>query len=179
MENGKLRMGNGNDEWDAETLLETLPRTWAETEDYSDDLTMDPEQDIAGPLVIGISLTRNQFKKADDSLASDETANSENLPDDVANEELDKQQRVVVIGDSDFVSDNYIGQSGNMDFAMNVINWLTREDNFIVIPNKTNGFQYFELSKTMQIIIGFGFLLVIPLGLLLTGLIIWMRRRKR
>ena len=62
---------------------------------------------------------------------------------------------------------------------MNVINWLTREDNFIVIPNKTNGFQYFELSKTMQIIIGFGFLLVIPLGLLLTGLIIWMRRRKR
>ena len=165
-----------NEEWDAETLLETLPRTWSETEEVSEDMTLDPTQDIPGPLVIGLSLTRNQT-------IEDDIDNEQTEPDDFSDIEKDdtsseSKQRIVIIGDSDFSSDAYIGQAGNLDFSMSIINWLVKDDSFISIPNKTNTDVSLELSKYEQIFIGFSFLLVIPLSLLLTGLFIWYRRRK-
>lgn len=162
----------GDDTWDASTLLETLPRTWAESEEITADVSLDPSQDIPGPLVIGLSLSRSTDDK-DDELDLDTLAPAGNEE----NEQMLNEQRVIVIGDSDFSSDAYIGQAGNLDFAMNLINWLTKSDAFISIPNKTSIDHSLNLSKTKQMIIGFGFLLVIPLSLLLIGLFIWFRRK--
>jgi len=169
----------GSEDWDAETLLETLPRTWSETDEISVDMTLDPGQDIPGPLVIGVSLNRQNQPEKD--INSESNTEDEELLGENENEELDSitnQQRIVIIGDSDFASDAYIGQAGNLDFAMSIINWLTNNDNFISIPNKTNTDSNINLSKTKQAIIGFGFLLVIPLSLFLIGLIIWLKRKK-
>ncbi len=166
----------GTEEWDAIDILETLPRTWSETEEYTPDVALEAGQDIPGPLVIGLSLTRTpSFEEAEENLDFD--ADFETDINDI--EPRQEQQRVVIIGDNDFASDAYIGQAGNLDFAMNVINWLIKDETFINIPNKTNSDLNFELTKTNQIIIGFSFLLVIPLLLLLTGIIIWYRRRKK
>lgn len=171
----------GNEEWDAENLLETLPRTWSETEEISSDMTLDPTQDIPGPLVIGLSLTRSkQTTETDnvdlelneqDTLAEPE-AESENIEEDV------NQQRVIIIGDSDFSSNAYIGQAGNLDFAMSLINWLVKDDTFISIPHKTSTDISLELDQSEQLFIGLSFLLIIPLGLLLSGFFIWFKRRK-
>jgi len=169
----------GNEEWDAETLLETLPRTWSETEEVSTEMSLDPAQDIPGPLVIGLSLTRAKQTGDTEAIELDETE-QENLPetDTDDTEENENQQRVVIIGDSDFSSDAYIGQAGNLDFAMSIINWLVKDDSFINIPHKPNTDISLDLSKTEQLFIGLSFLLIIPLGLLLTGLYIWFKRRK-
>jgi len=167
-----------NEEWDSEVLLETLPRTWSESDDTSGDVQMDIGQDVPGPLVIGYSLRRD-ILPADESIDTDNEMSDEELLIDENEEMAIPEQRIVIIGDNDFASDAYIGEVGNLDFSMNIINWLIQDDAFISIPVKTRNDTHLELSKTHQIVIGVGFLIVIPVGLLGTGLFIWLRRRKR
>lgn len=169
----------GSEDWESEVLLETLPRSWSETDDTIGDIQFDNGQDIAGPLVIGYSLVRNILPE-DEKMELEKLISESELFDEIEEEDTDnKEQRIVVIGDSDFVSDAYIGEAGNMDFAMNVINWLVKDESFINIPTRVRNDTKLELSQTQQIIIGVGFLVVIPIGLLGTGLFIWLRRRNR
>lgn len=158
---------NGAETWDAETLLETLPRTWAETGEFNSEISLDPGDDIAGPLVLGLSLTRAIAVKPEAAPSPATPANS------------NTQQRVVVIGDADFLSDAYLGQGGNLDLSMRILNWLTRDESLLSIPVKTAPDGQLDLSKAAQASIGFGFLIVIPLLLLASGTTIWWRRRKR
>ncbi len=152
---------NGAGDWDAESFLETLPRSWAESGELSGEITLDEGEDIPGPLTIGLSLTRTLEPAAEDEDGGQPA-----------------QQRLVIIGDADFLSDNYLGQGGNLDLGLSIVNWLGHDDELISIPAKTAPDIRLELSTTAQAVIGFGFLLVLPLTLLLSGLIIWWRRRR-
>ena len=89
------------------------------------------------------------------------------------------QQRVLVIGDGDFLSNAYLGNAGNLDLGLNLVRWATGQDRLLDIPAKTAVDLELNLSRTALIVIGFGFLLVLPAGLALTGGIIWWRRRRR
>ncbi|MDD2723786.1 MAG: GldG family protein [Methylovulum sp.] len=90
-----------------------------------------------------------------------------------------KQQRIVVIGDSDFLSNAYLGNVGNLDVGMRIINWLMHNDEYIDIPTQTATDKKLELSAPAVAVIGFGFLLGLPLLLLGTGFIIWRKRKQR
>lgn len=162
---------NGAETWDGETLLETLPSTWAEagaeTGELNGDIMLDPGEDIAGPLVLGLSLTR-AMPVTPATGATQAAAPNNN-----------EQQRVVVIGDADFLSDSYLGQGGNLDLSMRILNWLARDEALISIPPKTAPDSQLDLSSAAQATIGFGVLLVMPLILLASGITIWWRRRKR
>jgi ABC-type uncharacterized transport system involved in gliding motility auxiliary subunit len=114
-----------------------------------------------GPLDIGFVFSRPVSKKAN---GADESA---------------AEQRVIVIGDSDFVSNAYLGNGGNIDLGLNLFNWLNHDDRFITITARTANDVNLELSKSAQIVIGFGFLFILPAILLGTGVGIWWRRRNR
>ncbi|MDD5273097.1 MAG: GldG family protein [Methylovulum sp.] len=90
----------------------------------------------------------------------------------------DKQQRAVVIGDSDFLSNTYLGNVGNLDVGIRIINWLLQNDEFIDIPANAATDKQLNLPYLAVAVIGFGFLLGLPLLLAVTGFVIW-RRRKR
>ena len=150
-----------NTAWDHETFLQTLSNTWSETSQTSGQITFDPASDITGPLAIGVALTRKNGQTNDKT------------------EDQDSSQRIVVMGDGDFLSNGFLGGGGNLQLAMNIINWLLQDDELIAIPAKTAQDLSLELSDTEIAAIGFGFLLVLPLGLLGSGLLIWYRRRKR
>jgi len=77
------------------------------------------------------------------------------------------------------LSNAYIGNVGNLDMGLRMINWLIHDDRFINIPAKTAPDKSLQLSQTAVAVIGFGFLLIIPLLLLGTGLFIWRKRRQR
>ena len=162
----------GSDEWDSNVLLQTLPRTWS-AEGNINDITIDTPHSANGPLVIGYALSRPA--NTDDS--TDDTTDDDSSDD--TSSDPNTEQHVVVIGDSDFVSDSYIGEAGNMDFAGKIISWLIQSDDTINISTPPKLDQKIVLSKTQQIIIGFGFLAAIPLLLVLNGAIIWRIRRKK
>ena len=139
-------------DWQSHALLTTLDRSWLERGEIIDTVDFNVESDQPGPIMLGLTLNRQQ---------------------------QDKQQRVVVIHDADFLSNTYLGNGGNLDLGLNIINWLSHDDRFIAIPAKSSHDRHLELSTVAQAIIGFSFLLVIPGGLLIAGIWIWLKRRKR
>lgn len=149
--------------WQNQNLLLTEARSWSETGELSGTLQFDAGSDIAGPLTLGIALSRTS--------PSAETITTDAQPE--------KQQRVVVIGDGDFLANAYLGNGANLTLGMNIINWLAHDDNLIHIPVKLGTDRQLDLSPLAQGIIGFGFLVLLPLLLGGTGFTIWWRRRKR
>ena len=149
-------------EWQAEPLLTTLDRAWTEIGPISGTIRFDEDSDERmGPLDIGFVFSRMNNKK------------------DSGDGESSAEQRVIVIGDSDFLSNAYLGNGGNVELGLNLFNWLNHDDQFITVTARTASDVNLELGKTAQIIIGFGFLFGMPLLLLGSGVAIWWRRRNR
>jgi ABC-type uncharacterized transport system involved in gliding motility auxiliary subunit len=84
-----------------------------------------------------------------------------------------------VIGDGDFISNTYLGNGGNLDVSLALINWLTHDDQLIPIPVKTTIDSQLDLSRAQAAVIGLGFLFVLPILLLSIGAWIWWSRRRR
>lgn len=146
--------------WQSHRLLQTEVRSWSETGKLSGSLQFDAGSDIKGPLMLGVTL-------------------SHALTDPDATVPESPQQRVVVIGDGDFLSNAYLGNGANLSLGVNIINWLAHDDRLIHIPVRIRNDRTLELSSLAQGIIGIGFLLVLPLLLGGTGFLIWWRRRQR
>jgi ABC-type uncharacterized transport system involved in gliding motility auxiliary subunit len=153
---------NAPEGWQAEPLLTTLDRAWTEIGELSGTIRFDRDSDERmGPLDIGYALTRARSKP---EAGSDESA---------------AEQRVVVIGDGDFISNAFLGNGGNIALGLSLFNWLNHDDAFVTITARTASDVSLELGKTAQLLIGFGFLLGLPLLLLGSGVTIWWRRRSR
>jgi len=146
--------------WNKSSLLVSGDHTWLETGVLEGEVEYNEDRDSIGPLEIGISLERSLDNASEEDSAS-------------------IQQRVIVVGDGDFLSNAYVGNSGNLDLGIRLINWLSSDDDFINIPVKTANDAHLEFPVYATWIIGFGFILVLPLFFLGTGLTIWWRRKKQ
>lgn len=143
------------DTWISEDVLLTSATSWSETGELMGVVEFDVDEDVPGPLSIGIAATREHE-------VDGET----------------RQQRLVVIGDGDFLSNTYVGNGGNIDLGLNVVNWLSSDDQLLAIPNKTAQDTALHLTEGQLMVIGLGFLLGLPAVLLLAGGTLWWRRRK-
>lgn len=86
--------------------------------------------------------------------------------------------RVVVIGDVDFASNQWVINGQNMDLYMNSLAWLVGEEDQIAI--RANEAKAGQLSASLgqQILVGFLVLFIVP-GLTVVGSIVtWIVRRK-
>jgi ABC-type uncharacterized transport system involved in gliding motility auxiliary subunit len=153
---------NDSAAWRAVPLLTTLEHSWTESGEIEGNIRFDRELDErAGPLDIGVALTRTP---AGESGGEDASA---------------MNQRVVVIGDGDFLSNTYLGNPGNLELGLNMVRWLSHDDATIEIRVKSAPDTSLVLGKVAQAVIAIGFLIGIPLLLLLSGIIIWLRSRGR
>jgi ABC-type uncharacterized transport system involved in gliding motility auxiliary subunit len=157
-----LDAGNVAAPWTATALLRTVPRSWSETGALQGSIRFDEGNDIAGPLTLGMALERPRAAVGDEY----ETSGS-------------PQQRVVVIGDGDFLANSYLGNGANLELGERLINWLSHDDALMHIPPKTAVDTQLEMTPLLSGIIGFSFLLIIPGGLVIAGVVIWLKRRKR
>ncbi len=149
-----------SDEWTVTPILNTGDHTWSEAAKLEGEVNFDEDSDTQGPLTIGLSLER-------------EVEIEEN------NELISKQQRIVVTGDGDFLSNTYLSNSGNNELGTRIINWLSSDDEFIMIPPKVANDTKLNISPTVLGIIGIGFLFVLPAALIVIGITIGLRRKKQ
>jgi ABC-type uncharacterized transport system involved in gliding motility auxiliary subunit len=144
--------------WQTRGILSTGLRAWSESGDLTGALRYDDAADVSGPLDIGIAMQRTV-------VAGDKQG-------------ADKQQRVVVIGDGDFLSNAYLGGGSNLDLALNVFNWLADDEVLIDIPTRTAPDLAFELSPTAAFLIRFSVMFGLPALFLGAGFFVWHRRRR-
>jgi ABC-type uncharacterized transport system involved in gliding motility auxiliary subunit len=175
--------------WDGSAFLETAARSWLETGPLSGEIAFDAGKDVAGPLTIGISLQRDVEPRAPGKQSEKDKAGSAGSPPAApkkgdadrmgATGNTQRKQRIVVMGDGDFLADAYIGNGANLALALNLFNWLSQDDRLIAVPPKTAPDLSLTLSRLQIMTIGAGFLLVLPLLLAGNGLLLWLRRRRR
>ncbi len=139
--------------WDHQVLIDTRTTSWSETGNLNQAIDFNKGKDIPGPLNLAIAATR----KIDD-----------------------KEQRVAIICDGDFASNAFVmGNAGNLDFSMSIANWLSHDDAYISLPTRTVPDQVLQLSNTSRTIIMVFFVILLPLALTASGVLIWLKRRKR
>jgi ABC-type uncharacterized transport system involved in gliding motility auxiliary subunit len=152
-------------DWEVESMLSTSERVWAETAALSGKVQFDQGADLQGPFDVGVVLRREKPTTA--NAAEDAGGSSQNPI----------EQRVVIVGDGDFLSNAYLGNGGNLNLGMNIIDWLGSDDALIAIPPTTATDLSLTLSKLASAIIGLTVLLGLPLILFASGITIWLKRR--
>jgi ABC-type uncharacterized transport system involved in gliding motility auxiliary subunit len=58
--------------------------------------------------------------------------------------------RVVVVGDTDFLTNAHLGRGANADFATNAVDWLARREELITVRAKSLAQRRVHLSTGMQ-----------------------------
>ena len=86
--------------------------------------------------------------------------------------------KLIVVGDSDFIGNTYLQVSGNKDLALNMINWLTEEQDLITIPSKKTSSKPLVLSSNQAKVLFWLPVVGLPLLILLSGISIYLRRRR-
>lgn len=143
---------NENSEWSGVTLVESASQGWVENGEIGDEVHFDQTTDVAGPIGIAVALTRHV---------------------------ADREQRVVVIGSGHFLANTYLGNGNNLDFGINIINWLVGDEELIVIQPRATIDDKLILSEFELTVIAIGFLMVLPLIFVLCGTVIWWQRKRR
>jgi ABC-type uncharacterized transport system involved in gliding motility auxiliary subunit len=150
----------------AQNLVETSPRSWAESDIKelmsSGKVGLDAKSgDVAGPVSIAAAVS-----------APVDASTPASTP-----EAPKPESRVVVFGDSDFASNRWLGTSGNRDLFLNAVNWLAQQENLISIRAKDPEDRRITMSADTDLRIRWLTILIIPGLILLAGLQVWWRRR--
>ncbi|MDW3229892.1 MAG: hypothetical protein PHQ48_08655, partial [Acidobacteriota bacterium] len=89
-----------------------------------------------------------------------------------------EEARLAVFGDSDFITNKYYNLSGNGNLFLNTVNWLTKEADLISIQPRTSVPRTVQLTPSQGRLLMFISIILLPLAILITGLSIWLRRRR-
>lgn len=149
----------GGDSWDAAPMVMTDARHWTETGDPENpafDADAD-DGDRRGPLPVGLSLTRMHS-------AAEQVGNTE--------------QRIVVMGDADFLSNAYLGNGVNLNLGLQLVDWLSAGEGLVDVHSQAAPDQRLELEQRGLVIMGVLFLLVLPVLFLAVAGGLWWRRRR-
>ena len=129
-------------------LVKVSSEGWLETGGLAN-AAFDRKRDIRGPIVAAGALERSVG---------------------------DKKQRIVVVGSAHLLSNQYVGEVGNLDLGLNMMNWLAGDESLITIHPRARRDLTLELNSLVFVLANAFFAL--PLIFLVAGGMVWYRRRK-
>lgn len=139
-------------------FMHTSGDAWAVPYQESSSVRVNPRSDRRGPISLGIACERYQeFYEPGRSPLSG---------------------RMVVIGDSDFMSNQYIDMAGNLNLFLNSVDWLAGRHDLISVRPKVADIRYIPLTNRQSKLIYWSSVLLIPLAALMAGLLMTARRRR-
>ncbi len=166
----------------AEILAKSSPNSWGERQLDQREVSFDKDKDRAGPISLAAVATIKP-KKEDKGKEEEKVDEEQNVQVPGTEEDKpevtqsEKEGRIAVFGDSDFASNTYYNLSGNGNFFLNTVNWLTEEADLISITPKTSSPRTIQLTPSQGRMIFFVSIIILPLAVLITGISIWVRRR--
>lgn len=137
--------------WHAVRLLQTGDQAWGESGPMAGNVGYEAPADYPGPLPVALVFTRQHHGR---------------------------EQRIAVVGDGDFLSNTYLGNGGNQELGTRLVDWLAANDPLLSIASRRAPDVRLDLARWQQAVIGFGFLLVLPLAFIANGVWLGWRRRR-
>lgn len=85
--------------------------------------------------------------------------------------------RFVVVGSSSWVANSFISFNGNSDLALNMMNWLSSDEELISIRPKEQEDRKITMTRAQLNWVRISSQFLLPAALFLVGLSVWWRRR--
>ena len=85
--------------------------------------------------------------------------------------------RFVAVGSSSWVANSYLRLAGNRDLFLNMMNWLSADEDLISIRPKEPEDRRLTMTANQMRLAFYSSVLVIPLLILASGLSVWWKRR--
>ncbi len=90
------------------------------------------------------------------------------------------RSRLIVVSDSEFVTDEFIQAPGNAQFILNCIDWLLEDDSLITIRSKRfSGHPIKVVPAGLQKAIKYSIILIPPIITVLVGVVVWSFGKRR
>jgi ABC-type uncharacterized transport system involved in gliding motility auxiliary subunit len=140
------------------TLFKSMPNSWGKTDLKNTAMAFNEKTDLKGPLPLALTVTKD-IKPADDKLPA-------------------TKARMVVVGNSSFAANNFIQGEGNANLFLNMVSWLASEEDLISVRPKAPEDRKVILSQGQEKMIQWLCLLVLPGAALVSGIVVWTRRRR-
>jgi len=146
---------------DAVSVAFSGSNSWAETNLQmleQGEAVFEVESDTPGPLSLAVALTP----------AAAETTGAPQ-----------SKGRMVVVGDSDFLTNAYLDLSANRSFALHALDWLANDDRVVVLNTQVKDFIPFALTAPQRFALFGASVVGMPLLFLTAGVIgiFWRRAR--
>lgn len=133
-----------------EKLFSTSENSYATTNLSAAEMKIDPNKDKKGPLNLAIAGTIPREGGAG---------------------------RFVVVGSSGWIANNLLRFNGNRDLFMNMLNWLSSDEDLISIRPKEPEDRRLSLTRSQMSMIFYMSVLFLPLIVVAAGVSVWWRRR--
>jgi len=133
-------------------LFSTSENSYATSNLSSPEIRINPDRDKKGPFTLAAAGTYNTGQASG-------------------------QGRFVAVGSSSWVSDYSIGFNGNSDLAMNMMNWLSSDEDLISIRPKEPQDRRLTLTRAQMTTVFYSSVVGLPLLVILAGIGVWWRRR--
>ncbi|HJO02431.1 MAG TPA: Gldg family protein [Acidobacteriota bacterium] len=166
-------------------LALTSESSWAETdlERLFDSGEVERDDDRGGPLAVGVAATAaadtlDWTPSLVDSVRGGEVTPSSSSTESTGDAPADLEGRLVVFGDSEWISNRYINNFFNQDLFLNAISWLGGEEQLISIrPRQTRASSVMLTANESQVVFYIAVLLL-PELILFCGMLVWLNRRR-
>jgi ABC-type uncharacterized transport system involved in gliding motility auxiliary subunit len=166
----------------ARSFAETSERSWAETDLAAvfegRPVARDEDRgDLPGPVSLAAAVS---VEAPSPAAAPEPQTDPEAEADEVDEPAADAprlQTRVVVFGDSDFVSNSMLGTQGNLDLFMNALNWVAQQEQQIAIRPRDPEDRRVTMTADQIARVGYLSVLILPVAILGLGIYGWVRRR--
>ena len=145
-----LDVKNG-DKTTVEKLFSTSDNSFA-TKNLGSPEIRETASDKKGPLLLGAAGTYTSGKEAGNG-------------------------RFVVVGSSSWVANFFLRFNGNRDLVMNMLNWLTSDEDLISIRPKEPEDRRISMTQRQMNMVFYSSVVMIPLLVVIAGVGVWWRRR--
>ena len=143
-------LDEGDSKVTTKVLFRTTGNSWGERNYQNPNVGYNDGVDIKGPVSIAVVATKTNG---------------------------DKKAQLLVIGDSDFAKNSHIKNSGNLDLALNIINWLAEEEDMITIRPKRPDDRRINLTQKQSKMVMYLTVIALPLVIIIAGVFVYFRRR--
>ena len=168
------RAEDAPDGWDVEDLFQTSDASFATTSFATDSegvLIRNDAAETPGPINLAVAGTYAVPQRAA------EPEDSEDQPETIDADVEEREGRIVVIGSSRFSSNYGLGRGGNYDLFLNMLNWLSSDEDLISIRPKDPENTPLDLSESQMRRIFLFSLMLLPMVIIVVGVWNWWGRR--